>query len=55
MGVTSVVKPTPGVGILFLPLVANAVNVIDERVTTAMEAGIADHLWTLEKIVRIID
>jgi len=25
------------------------------RVTPAMEAGIADHVWTLEDIVRIID
>jgi IS1 family transposase len=25
------------------------------RVTPAMEAGIADHVWTLEEIVRIID
>ncbi len=25
------------------------------RVTPAMEAGIADHVWTLEKIVNLLD
>ena len=25
------------------------------RVTPAMEAGIADHVWTLEEIVRLMD
>jgi hypothetical protein len=25
------------------------------RVTSAMEAGIADHVWSLEEVVRLLD